>query len=222
MYKTERNIYKNTCGNKLIFEEKNLDLGLSLGSVVHDRLTPEVGVPDEGCQALLRPDRHAKPVHVVLPAAQLQRHALGDLLVDDRRTGDLPGHDRGTQRIERPQPQGGRLTAFDGGGRSPEARGEGLDLREQLLVVARLPQQVERGTAGTPTRPWRSGPRSARSSTPFCAFSGRPAMVVVSSVSSTGVVRPASTNGSSTAPTDPWQVAMRPWANGAPRAGRRG
>jgi len=29
VYKTERNIYKNTCGNKLIFEEKNLDLGLS-------------------------------------------------------------------------------------------------------------------------------------------------------------------------------------------------
>jgi hypothetical protein len=29
VYKTERNIYKNTCGNKLIFEEKNHDLGLS-------------------------------------------------------------------------------------------------------------------------------------------------------------------------------------------------
>jgi hypothetical protein len=29
VYKTERNLYKNTCGNKLIFEEKNLDLGLS-------------------------------------------------------------------------------------------------------------------------------------------------------------------------------------------------
>jgi hypothetical protein len=29
VYKTERNIYKNTCGNKLIFEEKNLDLGLA-------------------------------------------------------------------------------------------------------------------------------------------------------------------------------------------------
>jgi len=29
VYKTERNIYKNTCGNKLIFEERNLDLGLS-------------------------------------------------------------------------------------------------------------------------------------------------------------------------------------------------
>jgi hypothetical protein len=29
VYKTERNIYKNTVGNKLIFEEKNLDLGLT-------------------------------------------------------------------------------------------------------------------------------------------------------------------------------------------------
>lgn len=29
VYKTERNIYKNIAGNKLIFEEKNLDLGLS-------------------------------------------------------------------------------------------------------------------------------------------------------------------------------------------------
>ncbi len=29
IYKTERNIYKNTCCNKLVFEEKNLDLGLS-------------------------------------------------------------------------------------------------------------------------------------------------------------------------------------------------
>jgi hypothetical protein len=29
VYKTERNIFKNTCGNKLIFEEKNLDLGLT-------------------------------------------------------------------------------------------------------------------------------------------------------------------------------------------------
>lgn len=29
VYKTEKNIYKNTCGNKLIFEEKNLDLELS-------------------------------------------------------------------------------------------------------------------------------------------------------------------------------------------------
>ncbi len=29
VYKTERSLYKNTCGNKLIFEEKNLDLGLS-------------------------------------------------------------------------------------------------------------------------------------------------------------------------------------------------
>jgi len=29
IYITERNIYKNTCGNKLIFEEKNLDLGLT-------------------------------------------------------------------------------------------------------------------------------------------------------------------------------------------------
>ncbi len=29
VYKTERNLYKNTCGNKLIFEENNLDLGLS-------------------------------------------------------------------------------------------------------------------------------------------------------------------------------------------------
>jgi hypothetical protein len=29
VYKTERNIYKNTYGNKIIFEEKNLDLGLT-------------------------------------------------------------------------------------------------------------------------------------------------------------------------------------------------
>ncbi len=29
VYKTERSLYKNTCGNKIIFEEKNLDLGLS-------------------------------------------------------------------------------------------------------------------------------------------------------------------------------------------------
>ncbi len=29
IYKTRRNIYKNTCGNKLIFEEQNLDLGVT-------------------------------------------------------------------------------------------------------------------------------------------------------------------------------------------------